>query len=142
MRRIIFTITLIFLCFYCFSQEKWDKSPVIKTNIFTLFMSRPSIALDVPISKKISIMPSASCGKFNWGDFGGLHKYKSYEVEVKSHRGNVYYGGYLKHTTKTIYSEEKILYLFQYLSTVILKETVLRLALRPVLKLLLEKDLI
>ncbi len=42
------------------------------------------------------------------GDFGGLRQYKSYELEVKKHANGIYYGGYLKHTIKTVYSEKGI----------------------------------
>lgn len=106
MIKIIFTIFLAFFCFCCFSQDEWDKRPVIKTNIFNLLMRGPSIALDIAVGKTVSIMPSAAYGKFNWGNFGGLHKYKSFEAEVRKHEKNTYYGVYIKHTTKTVNSEK------------------------------------
>lgn len=112
MKKVIFTISLILLCFCCFSQKEWIRRPVIQTNIFNLLGQGPSLALDIPVSKKISIRPSAAFGKFNWGDFGGLHKYKSYETEVKKHRNNSYYGGYIKHITRTVNSEEKDIVVF------------------------------
>ena len=40
------------------------------------------------------------------GDFSGLHKYKSFVLEVKHRAGNIYYGGYIKQSTKTVNSKE------------------------------------
>lgn len=80
--------------------------PVLETNIFNLFMCGPSIALDIPVSKNISIRPSVQSGKFNWGNFGGLHKYKSFEAEIKKHSRDTYFGGYIKHVTKEVNSKE------------------------------------
>lgn len=107
MKKIILLTTLVFFSFYCFSQHKWDKRFMVETNIFNLFLRGPSIALDIPVGKNTSVMASAQAGKFNWGDIGGLHKYTSFEAEIKKHKDYFYYGGYIKHVTKTVYSKEK-----------------------------------
>lgn len=53
MKKVVFAILLTFLSFYGFSQERWDKNAVVKTNILNLFVVRPSIALDIPVTIKI-----------------------------------------------------------------------------------------
>lgn len=112
MTKILLTAILTFFCCCCFSQKYWVNKPVIKTNIVNLIMRGPSVALDIPFSRTISLMPSVQSGKFNWGDMGGLHTYKSLEAEVKKHVRDTYYGVYIKHTTKTVNSKEKNIVFF------------------------------
>lgn len=107
MIKTFLTVILTFCCCCCFSQKYWVNKPLIKTNVINLFMRGPSVAYDFPIGGNMSIMPSAQFGKFNWGNFGGLHKYKSLEAELKTHKRDTYFGAYLKHITKEVYSEEK-----------------------------------
>lgn len=105
--KILLTAIFIFSCCCCFSQKYWINKPLIKTNVINLFMKGPSLAVDIPVGKSLSIMPSAQFGQFNWGDIGGLHKYKSIEAELKKHKRDTYFGAYIKHVTKEVYSEKK-----------------------------------
>lgn len=107
MKKIFFAISFNLFCFYCFSQQnKREKNVTINTNVLNLFAKGPSIAVDIPLGRKISIMASAASGQHNYGNLGGLHKYKSLELEIRNHRDNTYFGGYIKQVTKTVNSEK------------------------------------
>ena len=107
MKKVIFLVILTAICQCCFSQKYWVNKPLIKTNIINWFMKGPSLAVDIPIGKSMSIMPSAQFGQFNWGNIGGLHKYKSIEAELKKHKRDTYFGAYVKLITKGVYSVKK-----------------------------------
>ncbi len=97
MKKFILLLLLLILQLNLFAQKK----PSIKTNLLNLVAQGPSAAIELPLNDK-SLMYSYDSGKIDFGDVGGLMKYRTSTLELRKHIYEFYYGVYLKYIDKKV----------------------------------------
>lgn len=104
MQKIFHTIILIFVFSSLFSQAKSVRRFEIKTNLLNLAAVGPSAGLEYNLKDNSSIMFSLASGHIDYGDFGGVTKYKTATVEYRKYfLDNVlFFGPYIKNIMKEV----------------------------------------
>ena len=111
MRKIVCAILLMMMFGSAFSQSK-NKSPVeIKTNLLNLIAGGPSAGLEYSLQKNWSIMLSIASGRIDYGDFGGITRYKTTTLEFRKYFYDhlLFAGPYIKNIEKQISWQESII---------------------------------
>lgn len=108
MRKIVCLILVIILCNSVHSQIQHKLKYEVKTNLFNLAAIGPSIGLEYQLKNNNTVMFSFASGKIDYGDFGGLSRYKTTTVEYRKFSPDkiFFVGPYLKNIRKQVYQRE------------------------------------
>lgn len=104
MRKVIYTI-IIFLIFNTgYGQLRDNRQFEVKTNLFNIAAAGPSIALEFSLPHNWSSMFSVASGRIDYGDFGGVTRYKTLTLEGRKYAAdNIFFiGPYIKNIKKQI----------------------------------------
>ncbi len=104
MKKIIYTIILVFVFSALFSQSKNEKRFEVKTNLLNLAAAGPSAGVEYSLKNNNSFMISLASGQIDYGDFGGITRYKTATVEYRKYfLDNVlFFGLYIKNIQKKV----------------------------------------
>ena len=93
---------MLFLFISLFSQKRYEHNFEIKTNLLNLIALGPSAGLEFSLQNNCSIMISLASGKIDYGDFGGITKYKTSTLELRKYSTDkIFFAGpYLKNISK------------------------------------------
>lgn len=107
MRKIIYT-TIVFLIFNTGYAQLRDKRQFeVKTNLFNIAAAGPSIALELSLNHNWSSMFSVASGRIDYGDFGGVTRYKTITFECRRYAADKFFfiGPYIKNIKKRVNQE-------------------------------------
>jgi len=102
-------LTIAFSSTFC--QTKNKSQFEIKTNLLNLIALGPSAGLEYTLQKNYSMMISFASGKIDYGDFGGITRYKTSTFELRKYSTDklFFIGPYLKNINKQIFWQESII---------------------------------
>jgi hypothetical protein len=110
MRKIACTIVLMAMFSSAFSQAKNKSRFEIKTNLLNLIAGGPSAGLEYSLQKDWGIMLSAASGRIDYGDFGGVTRYKTTTLECRKYFSDqlLFIGPYIKNIEKQVSWQESV----------------------------------
>lgn len=102
---------MLFLFISLFSQKRHEYNFEIKTNLLNLIALGPSAGLEFSLQNNCSIMISLASGKIDYGDFGGITKYKTSTLELRKYSTDkIFFAGpYLKNISKHVFWQESVI---------------------------------
>lgn len=114
MRKIVCTLFSIIFVTSAFCQETKDRRFEIKTNLLNLIAAGPSAAAEYNLRNNRSIMLSVAAGHIDYGDFGGITKYKTTTLEYRKYFADniLFVGPYIKNIQKQVLWQQSYLLYF------------------------------
>lgn len=102
MPKLICAVILIITSNYIFGQTK--NRFEIKTNLLNLVAKGPSAGFEYGVSKDWSVMLAVASGQMDYGDFGGITRYKTVSLEGRKYFSDqlFFIGPYFKNIEKQV----------------------------------------
>jgi hypothetical protein len=108
-----FWVTLVFLsmAIIAYAQANNKYKFELKTNLLNLIAVGPSVALEYKLKENKSVMFSLASGHIDYGDFGGITRYKTATFEFRHYFYDniVFIGPYLKNINKRVFWEQSFI---------------------------------
>jgi hypothetical protein len=108
MRIIVYTIITLLMFNLGNAQQKDKRQLEVKTNLANIAAGGPSAALEFRLRNNWSSMVSIASGHIDYGDFGGVTRYKTITLEARKYAtDNCYFiGPYIKNIGKKVKQEQ------------------------------------